>query len=112
MRLASFRRFWAVAAKRNSSLAPLGPRRRNRSSLAVAQGWPQTAAGVFSDSGLCPRACPDGSTAVGARCVARAGQGFRGAPLGTIPPFPEFSHELGAGESGTGLWIKCTNDRS
>ena len=29
---ASFRRFWAVAANRNSSLAPLGPRRRNRSS--------------------------------------------------------------------------------
>jgi putative DNA-invertase from lambdoid prophage Rac len=35
MSLASFRRFWAVAANRNSSLAPLGPRRRNRSSLRV-----------------------------------------------------------------------------
>ena len=35
MRFASFRRFWAVAAKRNSSLAPLGPRRRNRSSLRM-----------------------------------------------------------------------------
>ena len=28
MSFASFRRFWAVAASRNSSLAPLGPRRR------------------------------------------------------------------------------------
>jgi hypothetical protein len=28
MSLASFRRFWAVAANRNSSFAPLGPRRR------------------------------------------------------------------------------------
>ena len=27
MSFASFRRFWAVAANRNSSLAPLGPRR-------------------------------------------------------------------------------------
>ena len=35
MSFASFRRFWAVAAKRNSSLAPLGPRRRNRSSLRM-----------------------------------------------------------------------------
>jgi hypothetical protein len=32
---ASFRRFWAVAANRNSSLAPLGPRRRNPSSLMM-----------------------------------------------------------------------------
>src|ERR1700722_4106687 len=32
MIFASFRRFWAVAASRNSSLAPLGPRQRNRSS--------------------------------------------------------------------------------
>jgi hypothetical protein len=35
MSFARFRRFWAVAAKRNSSLAPLGPRRRNRSSLGM-----------------------------------------------------------------------------
>jgi hypothetical protein len=32
---ASFRRFWAAAANRNSSLAPLGPRRRKRPSLRV-----------------------------------------------------------------------------
>ena len=32
MSFASFRRFWAVAASRKSSLAPLGPRTRNRSS--------------------------------------------------------------------------------
>ena len=32
MSFASFLGFWAVAANRNSSLAPLGPRRRNRSS--------------------------------------------------------------------------------
>ena len=31
MSFASFRRFWAMAANRNSSLAPLGPRRRSRS---------------------------------------------------------------------------------
>jgi hypothetical protein len=35
MSFANLRRFWAVAAKRNSSLAPLGPRRRNRSSLRM-----------------------------------------------------------------------------
>ena len=33
--LASFLRFWAVAANRNSSLAPLGPRRRYRSRLRI-----------------------------------------------------------------------------
>jgi drug/metabolite transporter (DMT)-like permease len=35
MSFASFRKFWAVAANRNSSLAPLGQRRRNRSSLRM-----------------------------------------------------------------------------
>jgi hypothetical protein len=35
MSFASFRRFWAVAANRNSSLAPFGPRRRNRPSLRM-----------------------------------------------------------------------------
>jgi hypothetical protein len=35
MSFASFRRFWAVAAGRNSSLAPFGPRRRNRPSLRM-----------------------------------------------------------------------------
>ena len=35
MSFASFRRFWAVAANRNSSFAPLGPRRRNRPSLRM-----------------------------------------------------------------------------
>jgi hypothetical protein len=38
MSFASFRRFWAVAANRNSSLAPLGPRRRNRSSPRICFG--------------------------------------------------------------------------
>jgi hypothetical protein len=32
---ASLRRFWAVAASRNSSLAPFGPRRRSRPSLRI-----------------------------------------------------------------------------
>ena len=32
---ASFLRFWAVAAKRNSSLAPFGPQRRDRPSLSM-----------------------------------------------------------------------------
>jgi hypothetical protein len=35
MSFASFLRFWAVAASRNSSLAPFGPRRRNRSSFRM-----------------------------------------------------------------------------
>ena len=33
--LASFRRFWAAAARRNSSRAPFGPRSRSRSSLRM-----------------------------------------------------------------------------
>src|SRR5437660_12754508 len=33
--LASFRRFWAVAARWNSSRAPFGPRNRSRSSLRM-----------------------------------------------------------------------------
>ena len=33
--LASLRRFWAVAARRNSSRAPFGPRSRSRSSLRM-----------------------------------------------------------------------------
>ena len=33
--LAILRRFWAVAASRNSSLAPFGPRRRKRSSFRM-----------------------------------------------------------------------------
>src|SRR6187399_1263901 len=33
--LAILRRFWAVAARRNSSLAPFGPRRRRRSSFRM-----------------------------------------------------------------------------
>src|SRR3977135_713161 len=32
---ASLRRFWAVAARRNSSRAPFGPRKRSRSSLRM-----------------------------------------------------------------------------
>ena len=35
MSFASFRRFGAVAANRNSSLAPFGPRKRSRSSLRI-----------------------------------------------------------------------------
>jgi len=33
--LAIFRRFWAVAARMNSSRAPFGPRKRKRSSLRM-----------------------------------------------------------------------------
>jgi hypothetical protein len=33
--LAILRRFWAVAARRNSSRAPFGPRRRSRSSFRM-----------------------------------------------------------------------------
>ena len=35
MSFANFLRFWAVVASRSSSLAPLGSRRRNRSSLRM-----------------------------------------------------------------------------
>ena len=35
MSLAILRRFWAAAARRNSSRAPFGPRRRSRSSLRI-----------------------------------------------------------------------------
>src|SRR6476659_4585830 len=37
--LANFRRFWAVAARRNSSCAPVGPRSRRRSSLRMRLRW-------------------------------------------------------------------------
>src|SRR6202166_3874824 len=37
--LASLRRFWAVAARRNSSRAPFGPRSRSRSSLRMRLRW-------------------------------------------------------------------------
>ena len=36
---ASFLRFWAVAASRNSSRAPVGPRSRSRSSLRMRLRW-------------------------------------------------------------------------
>src|SRR5258706_8333133 len=36
---AIFRRFWAAAARWNSSLAPLGPRRRRRSSFRIRLRW-------------------------------------------------------------------------
>lgn len=39
MILASFRRFWAAAARWNSSLAPFGPRSRRRSSLRMRLRW-------------------------------------------------------------------------
>jgi hypothetical protein len=37
--LASFRRFWAVAARRNSSRAPHGPLSRSRSSPRMRLRW-------------------------------------------------------------------------
>jgi hypothetical protein len=36
---ASFRRFWAVAARRNSLRTPFGPRSRSRSSLRMRLRW-------------------------------------------------------------------------
>jgi hypothetical protein len=44
---ASFRRFWAVAARRNSSLAPLGPRRRSRSSRRMRLRWAKSISTFF-----------------------------------------------------------------
>src|SRR3954470_9129973 len=37
--LASLRRFWAVAARWNSSRAPFGPRNRSRSSFRMRLRW-------------------------------------------------------------------------
>lgn len=45
--LASLRRFWAVAARRNSSLAPLGPRRRSRSSFRMRLRWANSISTFF-----------------------------------------------------------------
>ena len=45
--LASLRRFWAVAARRNSSWAPQGPRSRNRSSLRMRLRWANSISTFF-----------------------------------------------------------------
>lgn len=45
--LASLRRFWAVAARRNSSLAPLGPLRRSRSSFRMRLRWANSISTFF-----------------------------------------------------------------
>ncbi len=45
--LAILRRFWAVAARRNSSLAPFGPRRRNRSGLRIRLRWANSISTFF-----------------------------------------------------------------
>src|SRR5437879_13649214 len=37
--IASLRRFWAVAARWNSSRAPFGPRNRSRSSFRIRLRW-------------------------------------------------------------------------
>jgi hypothetical protein len=45
--MASLRRFWAVAARRNSSCAPFGPRNRNRSSLRMRLRWANSISTFF-----------------------------------------------------------------
>ena len=45
--LASFRRFWAVAARRNSSFAPHGPRNRNRPSPRMRLRWAKSISTFF-----------------------------------------------------------------
>lgn len=44
---AIFRRFWAAAARWNSSLAPLGPRRRRRSSFRMRFRWAKSISTFF-----------------------------------------------------------------
>lgn len=60
---ASFLRFWAVAASRNSSLAPLGPRNRRRPSLRMRLRWPTTSR----------TSCADGGAFIGRRVGKRPG---------------------------------------
>jgi hypothetical protein len=45
--LASFLRFWAVAASKNSSLAPLGPRNLRRLSLRIRLRWANSISTFF-----------------------------------------------------------------
>ena len=45
--LASFRRFWAVAARRNSSFAPHGPRNRRRPSPRMRLRWAKSISTFF-----------------------------------------------------------------
>src|SRR5688572_21873033 len=44
---AILRRFWAAAARWNSSLAPLGPRRRRRSSFRIRLRWAKSISTFF-----------------------------------------------------------------
>ena len=45
--LASLRRFWAVAARWNSSRAPFGPRNRSRSSFRMRLRWANSISTFF-----------------------------------------------------------------
>ena len=45
--LASLRRFWAVAARRNSSFAPHGPRNRSRPSPRMRLRWAKSISTFF-----------------------------------------------------------------
>lgn len=45
--LASLRRFWAVAASRNSSFAPFGPRNRNRPNPRMRLRWAKSISTFF-----------------------------------------------------------------
>ena len=45
--MASLRRFWAVAARRNSSRAPFGPRSRSRSSFRMRLRWANSISTFF-----------------------------------------------------------------
>jgi hypothetical protein len=47
MSLASLRRFWAVAARWNSSRAPFGPRNRSRSSRRMRLAWANSISTFF-----------------------------------------------------------------
>src|SRR6266576_1395745 len=45
--IASLRRFWAVAARWNSSRAPFGPRNRSRSSFKMRLRWANSISTFF-----------------------------------------------------------------
>src|SRR5436190_24138446 len=62
--IASLRRFWAVAARWNSSRAPFGPRNRSRSSFKMRLRWANSISTLLSFT-------PGGDIGLDGRDVAR-----------------------------------------
>src|SRR5689334_13340517 len=72
---ASLRRFWAVAANRNSSRAPVGPRSRSRSSFRMRLRWADSIS-TFLRSRRDTRPSHDSAIA---RAISRAPRGLSAA---------------------------------